>query len=114
MILVDDDKTREAELGLDMSIVLVCWNNIDYLKPCLDSLYDGDLNSTYDVVVVDNGSTDGSQAMWDEKYPQVKIIQNSGKWSPKKFWRPNFYKRTKTDKSTRVFLLQKFGIEKMV
>ena len=22
----------------DMSIVLVCWNNLDYLEPCLESL----------------------------------------------------------------------------
>ena len=60
----------------DMSIVLVCWNNKAYLEPCLDSLYDGDLQSSFDVVVVDNGSTDGSQAMLREKYPEVQIIQN--------------------------------------
>lgn len=60
----------------DISIVLVCWNNKDYLGPCLDSLYGGGLRSSYDVVVVDNGSTDGSQAMLREEYPDVRIIQN--------------------------------------
>lgn len=60
----------------DVSIVLVCWNNKDYLDPCLVSLYEADLTSKFDVVVVDNGSTDGSQDMLREKYPQVMLIQN--------------------------------------
>lgn len=60
----------------DLSIVLVCWNNKAYLEPCLVSLYEGGLRNSFDVWVVDNGSTDGSQAMLREKFPMVKIIQN--------------------------------------
>ncbi|MFT3893211.1 MAG: glycosyltransferase family 2 protein [Anaerolineales bacterium] len=73
-------KVQERSDGqvVDMSIVLVCWNNKAYLDPCLKSLYEGGLKSTYDVIVVDNGSTDGSQQMLAEKYPQVKLIQNAG------------------------------------
>lgn len=63
---------------VDMSIVLVCWNNKTYLDPCLKSLYEGGLKSSFDVVVVDNGSTDGSQQMLAEKYPEVMVIQNKG------------------------------------
>ena len=62
----------------DMSIVLVCWNNKSYLDACLESLYDGNLQSSFDVIVVDNGSTDGSQSMLREKYPEVQLIQNEG------------------------------------
>lgn len=69
---------RSGEQVVDMSIVLVCWNNKAYLDPCLKSLYEGGLKSSFDVVVVDNGSTDGSQQMLAEKYPQVKVIQNAG------------------------------------
>lgn len=71
--------SHPAETGQDapdMSIVLVCWNNKSYLEPCLQSLYQGGLRSSFDVVVVDNGSTDGSQAMLREKFPEVQIIQN--------------------------------------
>jgi GT2 family glycosyltransferase len=71
-------KSGEVEQDLALSIVLVCWNNKDYLDPCLQSLYETGLKNTFDVIVVDNGSTDGSQQMLAEKYPQVKIIQNSG------------------------------------
>ena len=69
-------RQQASETLPDMSIVLVCWNNKDYLDPCLESLYQGGLRSRFDVVAVDNGSTDGSQAMLQEKYPDVLIIQN--------------------------------------
>ncbi|RIK39237.1 MAG: glycosyltransferase family 2 protein [Chloroflexi bacterium] len=61
---------------VDMSVILVCWNNKSYLEACLQSLYEGNLSSRFDVVVVDNGSTDGSQAMLREKFPEVQLIQN--------------------------------------
>jgi GT2 family glycosyltransferase len=72
------DPVAAAESVPDMSIVMVCWNNKDYLEPCLQSLYDAGLRSSFDVVAVDNGSTDGSQAMLREKFPEVQIIQNEG------------------------------------
>jgi len=60
----------------DMSIVLVGWNNKAYLEQCLESLYNGNLQSSFDVVLVDNGSTDGSQDMLQKKFPDVMLIQN--------------------------------------
>lgn len=79
--------TRNAQVGacstpagqaeLDMSIVLVCWNNKGYLSACLQSLYAEPMHSRFDVVVVDNGSTDGSQLMLREQFPQVQLIQNA-------------------------------------
>ena len=60
----------------DLSVVLVCWNNKAYLEPCLQSLYDGHPQCSFDVIVVDNGSSDGSQAMLRAKFPQVQLIEN--------------------------------------
>lgn len=58
------------------SIVLVGWNNKAYLEPCLRSLFDAGLRNPFDVVVVDNGSTDGSQQMLQERFPSVALVQN--------------------------------------
>lgn len=60
----------------DLSVVLVCWNNRSYLEPCLHSLYQSGLGRTYEVVVVDNGSSDGSQEMLEAQFPDVRIVQN--------------------------------------
>jgi len=65
-----------SSIIVDMSIVLVCWNNKAYLEPCLQSLYDGKLKCTFNVICVDNGSTDGSQEMLRQKFPDVMIIEN--------------------------------------
>jgi GT2 family glycosyltransferase len=67
---------RASETVPDLSIVMVCWNDKDYLEPCLRSLYDSGLQSSFDVVAVDNGSTDGSQEMLRKEFPAVKLIQN--------------------------------------
>jgi N-acetylglucosaminyl-diphospho-decaprenol L-rhamnosyltransferase len=58
------------------AVVLVCWNNRDYLGPCLRSLFGANLRHPFEVVVVDNGSTDGSQAMLREDFPSVLLIEN--------------------------------------
>jgi N-acetylglucosaminyl-diphospho-decaprenol L-rhamnosyltransferase len=60
----------------DLSIVLVCWNNKEYLVPCLRSLYASGLTINFDVVVVDNGSTDGSLDILAAEFPQVRVIRN--------------------------------------
>jgi N-acetylglucosaminyl-diphospho-decaprenol L-rhamnosyltransferase len=58
------------------AVILVCWNNKAYLEPCLRSLFDAGLHNSCEVVVVDNGSTDGSQEMLRTQFPQVQIVQN--------------------------------------
>lgn len=62
----------------DLSIALVNWNNRDYLEQCLESIEAAQLSLSYDVVVADNGSTDGSQQMLAKRFPHVKIVQNEG------------------------------------
>lgn len=66
----------EVASASDLSIILVCWNNKEYLEPCVRSLFAGGLRNRFDVVVVDNGSTDGSQAMLRQMFPEVGLIQN--------------------------------------
>jgi len=74
--VLDSNIDISKDPPVDMSIVLVGWNNKSYLEPCLKSIYDGNLKCTFDIVVVDNGSTDGSQEMLQNKYPEVMLIQN--------------------------------------
>ncbi|MGQ0832143.1 MAG: glycosyltransferase family 2 protein [Microthrixaceae bacterium] len=57
-------------------VVVVSWNSGEVLPRCIAHLRatrwnHGDLQ----VVVVDNGSTDGSTARWEERYPSIELRQ---------------------------------------
>jgi GT2 family glycosyltransferase len=67
---------EQAARAATCAVVLVCWNNRTYLEPCLRSLFDAHMRNAIDVVVVDNGSTDGSQQLLREEFPQARVIQN--------------------------------------
>lgn len=43
-----------------VSIVILTWNGIEYTKQCLESIVQNTVSEEYEVVVVDNGSTDGT------------------------------------------------------
>jgi N-acetylglucosaminyl-diphospho-decaprenol L-rhamnosyltransferase len=60
----------------DLSVVIVNWNTCQMLADCLDSIEATVQDLALEVIVVDNGSTDGSQAMVNERYPHVCLIQN--------------------------------------
>lgn len=50
-------------------------NTCSYLQDCLQSLAEN-TSALYEIIITDNGSTDGTQAMLAAKFPQVKLIQN--------------------------------------
>jgi len=61
---------------MDVSIIIVAWNVRDFLHHCLDSVYKETKGIEFEVIYIDNASTDGSVEMVTEKFPQVKIIKN--------------------------------------
>jgi len=63
------------EEGPLVSVIIVNWNGLPYLKDCLISL----LSSAYsrmEIIVSDNASNDGSQKMIEEEFQNVKLIRN--------------------------------------
>ena len=60
-----------------ISIIILNWNTRDLLAQCLDSIEQHKGEFQLEILVVDNASTDGSQAMLKEKYPQIQLIINS-------------------------------------
>lgn len=61
----------------DVSIIIVNWNTRDILRDCLTSVYSQTRNITYEVIVIDNASSDGSAEMIKGEFPQVVLIENS-------------------------------------
>lgn len=61
---------------IDVSIVIVNWNTKDLLKNCLNSVYQTINNLTFEIIVVDNASSDGSIKMLESDFPEVIRIAN--------------------------------------
>jgi hypothetical protein len=58
-----------------LSIIIINWNGKNWLKQCLSSILGQNLNEPFEVLLVDNGSVDGSVAYVHESFPKVKIIE---------------------------------------
>jgi GT2 family glycosyltransferase len=58
-----------------ISVVIVNWNRRDLLRACLDSLA-AQTFTDFEIIVVDNGSTDDSAAMVREYPRPIKLIEN--------------------------------------
>lgn len=60
-----------------LSIIIVNWNEREMLSECLQSFFPTLLPDRDEVIVVDNGSIDGSIEMLAERFPLVKVISNA-------------------------------------
>ncbi|MGL5828164.1 MAG: glycosyltransferase family 2 protein, partial [Angustibacter sp.] len=58
-----------------VSILIVNWNSSELLDQALNSLQSETRDISFEVVVVDNGSRDGSLDMLEHKWPQVRRVE---------------------------------------
>src|SRR4051812_4723414 len=56
-------------------VVVPNWNGVDSLRTCLDSLQAQSLKPR--IIVVDNGSTDGSLALLKKYYTDIELIEHT-------------------------------------
>lgn len=62
---------------MDISIIIVNYNTIDLLLQCIKSIYKHTKEQTFEIIVVDNASTDNSIPILKKEFPLVYIIENS-------------------------------------
>lgn len=65
---------------IEVSIIIVNYNTLHVLRPCLDSIVEQTHGVAYEIIVVDNGSTDGSSKVLatDERITFVPTGENLG------------------------------------
>ena len=61
---------------VDVSICIVTLNTRDYLRECLHSLDEHLPQRSYEVILVDNASLDGTLEMLHQEYPAIQVIAN--------------------------------------
>ena len=61
-----------------LSVVIICWNDLGVIADCLRSVYDrgGLAPREMEVIVSDNGSTDGSVEHVREHHPEARLLLN--------------------------------------
>jgi GT2 family glycosyltransferase len=63
--------------SVDTSFVIVSYNGKEFLHRCLASLIEHTRSADFEIVVVDNASTDGTPDMVARDYPHVVLIRRS-------------------------------------
>lgn len=58
-----------------VSINLVTWNGAKYIDACLRSV-ENQTFKDFSVIIIDNGSTDETLELLNERYPQLKVIKH--------------------------------------
>jgi len=65
---------RNLHKNIKVSVIIVNWNGKHHLVECLTSLLKQTFKS-FETILVDNGSTDGSIEFVEEHFPVVKVIK---------------------------------------
>jgi len=61
---------------MDVSIVIVTHNTRQLLEDCLQSIFKQNCKLEYEIIVVDNGSSDGTYDYLKQKYSDIFVVRN--------------------------------------
>lgn len=67
---------KESKKNMLTSIIILTCNNLEYNKRCINSIRKYTKRGTFELIVVDNNSQDGT-LVWLEKQQDVRIISNN-------------------------------------
>lgn len=68
--------TAERHTAPAVSVCIANWNCRGLLQRCLQSLFDQDQGTSFEVVIVDNASSDGAADMIAAEFPHVTLVRN--------------------------------------
>jgi len=61
---------------MDLSVILVNWNSLDYLRDCLDSIYKNTTGVSFEIIVVDNSSPEGGVDSLLVIFPEIVLFKS--------------------------------------
>lgn len=61
---------------MDFSIIIVSWNVKETLRENIKTILGSSQHSTFEIIVIDNGSKDGTVSMLQSEFPNVYLIVN--------------------------------------
>lgn len=61
---------------MDLSIIIVNWHSAQYATKCIASIYAATHNLKFEILVVDNASSDDSCDVLEQTFPAIKLIRS--------------------------------------
>lgn len=61
---------------MDVSIIYVNWNSVDYVRESIRSVYEHTRGIQFEIIVVDNASPTGDVAIVKEEFPEITLIRS--------------------------------------
>lgn len=62
---------------MDLSVITVTWNSKDLIAKQIKSVQVGCKNISYEQIITDNTSVDGTVEILEKEFPEVKLIKNT-------------------------------------
>src|ERR1700677_4776848 len=61
---------------MELSIICVNWNSLEYLRECVRSVYAETKGIDFEIIVVDNASPEGGIDTLRDEFPQIKVVKS--------------------------------------
>ena len=76
MNALDGVDARGANVNPVLTIIITCYNTRDIVRDCLNSIYKHPPSETYEIILVDDASTDGTSEMARATFPEIRLLRN--------------------------------------
>lgn len=63
-------------MNKSVTIIIITWNALHFLKVCLRSVYEKNTSTEFEIILIDNNSSDGTEEFVRNAYPQIKYYKN--------------------------------------
>jgi len=70
------ERVNPASSEITLSIVIVSWNSSECLYGCIKAILESGFEESWEIIVIDNGSSDGSASIVKRDFPFVTVLQN--------------------------------------
>jgi len=66
----------ESRADIVLSIIISCYNTRELVRDCLNSIYRNPPQEAFEIILVDDASSDGVSEMAREAFPEVRLLRN--------------------------------------
>lgn len=77
MNIVIDSGESLKNPGMDVSVIIINYNTYELTCACIDSIIKHTKDITYEIVLVDNASTDNDPFRFQDRFSDIKLVRNN-------------------------------------